>query len=228
MADPVLILANRNYSSWSLRPWLAARHSGIAFQETVIPLRQPDTHERILRLSPSGKLPALRHGDVMIWESLSICEYLAETFPDARLWPDVVAARARARSVSAEMLAGFRDLRQHLPMNFRRRYTHASWPPAAQGDIDRIIEIWTECRSLFGSGGPFLFGRFSIADAMYAPVVSRFATYAVPLPKPAQTYCDALWSLPAMTEWMNAAKAEPWTIDEYDKAPASLAPAKPI
>ena len=193
MADFTLYIGNKNYSSWSLRGWLMVKASGIAFEEILIRLRQPNTKAEVLRHSPSGRVPVLVHGDVSIWESMAIGEYLAELFPDANLWPKNRAARAVARSVSTEMHAGFSALRNHFPMNVRSSFPNRASTPEVQADIDRITAIWHDCRTRFGKGGPFLFGQhFTNADAMYAPVVSRFRTYKVDLDAGAQAYCDAV------------------------------------
>jgi glutathione S-transferase len=217
MADFTLYIGNKNYSSWSLRGWLMAKASGIAFEEVMIRLRQPNTKAEVLRHSPSGRVPVLVHGEVSVWESLAIGEYLAELFPDAGLWPRDRAARAVARSVSTEMHAGFSALRNHFPMNMRSSFPNRAPTPEVQADIDRINAIWHDCRSRFGKDGPFLFGAaFGNADAMYAPVVSRFRTYKVELDAGAQAYCDAVWAYPPMQEWATGAKNEPWVIEDSE------------
>jgi len=216
MADFTIYIGNKNYSSWSLRGWLMLKQSGAAFEEVVIPLRETGTRTTILRHSPSGRVPALARGELVIWESLAIGEYLAERFPEAGLWPADPAARAVARSVSAEMHAGFSALRSHLPMNIRSSFAGRSVTPEAQADINRIAALWRDCRKRFGQAGLFLFGQPSIADAMYAPVVSRFRTYKVALDEEAQLYADAVWALPAMQEWATAASHEPMIIEEFE------------
>jgi glutathione S-transferase len=216
MAEFIIYLGNKNYSSWSMRPWLALKHTGAEFDEVVIPLYEPGSRATILGFSPSGRVPALRHGDHTVWGSLAICEYLAELFPAARLWPEDRARRAHARSVSAEMHAGFAALRQHLPMNIRSSFPGRGVTPEVQADINRIAAIWIQCRTRHAAGGPFLFGDFTIADAMYAPVVTRFRTYRVPLDEIAQAYADAVWALPAVQEWAVAAKNEPMVIDSAE------------
>ncbi|MDB5409439.1 MAG: glutathione S-transferase [Rhodospirillales bacterium] len=217
MAEATIYLANKNYSSWSLRPWLALKRTGLAFDEEVIPLRQTTTRSDILRHSPSGKLPALRHGDALVWDSLAICEYLAETFPEARLLPQDRLARAMARSVSAEMHSGFAALRSHLPMNMRSSFPNRGVTPEVTADINRITAIWRECRARFGGGDePFLFGHFTIADAMYAPVVSRFRTYKIELDEITLPYADAIWAMPELQEWLVAATNEPMIIDDAE------------
>ena len=216
MAEFTIYIANKNYSSWSLRGWLMLRQSGAAFEEAVIPLREANTRANILRHSPSAKLPALQHGTLAIWESLAIGEYLAEIFPKARLWPEDSAARATARAASAEMHAGFAALRSQLPMNMRSSFPGRGVTPEAQADINRITALWRDCRKRFGAGGEFLFGQFTIADAMYAPVVSRFRTYKVELEDEMQRYADAIWAIPALQEWLTAARNEPMIIEEYE------------
>ena len=210
-----IYLGNKNYSSWSLRPWLALKHTGAPFEEVVIPLDQPDTHSRILRHSPSGRVPALLDGDLLLWESIAMCEYLAERFPEARLWPEDRAARAHARAVSAEMHAGFATLRSTMPMNLRRPRAPVLQTDAVRTDVERIVDIWTECRRS-AHGGEFLFGRFSIADAMFAPVVTRFHGYAVELPSVAQAYVDSVRAWPAMREWTDAALREAERVERYE------------
>lgn len=207
----VLFVGNKNLSSWSLRPHLALAYTGAAFDEIVIRLDRPDTRKRILEITPSGRVPALRDGDVLVWDSLAICEYLNERFPEAKLWPQSPAARAQARAVSAEMHSGFADLRREMPMNITRR-TPRTPSTAAAEDIARVLALWTELRAKApGAGdaaGPFLFGAFSIADAMFAPVVTRFVTYDVKVPDVARAYMDAVLALPAMVRWIADASEE--------------------
>jgi glutathione S-transferase len=218
---PVLVIGNKNYSSWSLRPWLALRTAGIDFEEVLIPLYVPGAKEAILRHSPAGHVPVLRHGDVTVWDSLAICEYAAEVLaPRAGLWPADPAARAHARSISAEMHAGFSALRQALPMNLRADGARIPIEPPVQAEIERVAALWEDARARFGVGGPFLFGAFTIADAMYAPVATRFHSYGVPLPRAAQAYAEAVRALPAMREWAAAGVAEPWHIAETDAVAA--------
>lgn len=214
MPEFTLVIANRKYSSWSLRPWLAMKHLGLDFEEIMIPLYRPDSKEQILAHSGSGKVPVLKHDGVTVWESLAICEYLAELFPKAGLWPAERGARARARAISHEMHGGFQALRANMPCNFLASYPGRGRTPEVDDEIRRIIAIWEDCLKRFG--GPFLFGAFTIADAMYAPVVSRFRTYGVPLSPAAGTYADAVWALPEMQAWLNGARAEPYTIAEYE------------
>jgi glutathione S-transferase len=219
MDDLILAIGNKNYSSWSLRPWLALKHAGASFREVVIPLYQPDSRAKILEHSPSARVPTLRHGKVVVWDSLAVCEYVAELFPDARLWPADREARAVARSVSAEMHAGFSALRANMGMNVRARLPGMGRTPDSLRDIERVRAIWRDALGRFGKGGPFLFGDFSIADAMYAPVVLRFRTYDVELEAALQAYCTAVLALPAMQEWTAAAHAEPWSIDWVEYPP---------
>nr|WP_315596493.1 glutathione S-transferase family protein [uncultured Cupriavidus sp.] len=203
-----LVIGNKNYSSWSLRPWLLLRHAGIAFEEIPLRLFTKAFDAEIARYSPAGKVPALIDGDVTVWDSLAISEYVAERFPAKHLWPADAAARAVARSVCAEMHAGFGNLRSQMPMNSTAVLPGIGWSVAVQRDIDRIAAIWTDLRTRHGAKGPFLFGEFTIADAFYAPVVSRFATYGVHLPEAAKAYADFILSLPAMQEWVAGAREE--------------------
>lgn len=214
-----LILGNRIYSSWSLRGWLLVRQAGLAVEEIVIPLRTPDTATEIAKHSPSGKVPTLVVGDLTVWDSLAIAEYCAEQAPDAGLWPANAAARAVARSVSAEMHAGFQALRGAWPMNLKRKGPTLAPDAAVAADIARISAIWADCRARFGhgrSGGPFLFGDWCAADAMYAPVVSRFVSYGAPLGPQATAYCTAVMNHPLMREWSESASTETWAISDID------------
>jgi glutathione S-transferase len=206
VTHPVLIVANKNYSSWSLRAWLALTQAGIAFDEVRISLGTPDSKEQLLGYSPGGKVPVLIDGNEKVWESIAICEYAAERWPEKRLWPADRAARARARSVSAEMHAGFTALRTAMPMNCRSRYPGKGRNAAVDADITRIEALWADCLKRYG--GPFLFGAFSIADAMYAPIVSRFLTYDVKLAGALQQYARTILDLPAMKVWYAAGAAE--------------------
>jgi glutathione S-transferase len=208
-----LVIGNKNTSSWSLRPWLAMRHAGISFGEVNIELRKPETQAHILRYSPSGRVPTLLAGELVIWDSLAILEYLAEAHPEARLWPHPREARALARSAAAEMHSGFAALRQHCPMDFLARLPMATLPDEVAAEVRRIVALWADCRRRHGAPGPFLFGAFSAADAMYAPVASRFRTYLPDLSAygddgTAQAYVDALFALPAMAEWERGAGQE--------------------
>jgi glutathione S-transferase len=217
MASVTVYLGNKNYSSWSLRPWLALKRTGVAFEEVVIPLDRPETKSKILENAPHGRVPSLRHGDVLVWESLAICEYLADAFPAAGLWPREAGARAYARAISSEMHAGLSKMRQALPMDIANRYPLGERLKFCQADVDRVTAIWREARERFGSrgahgAGPFLLGGFSNADAMFAPVTTRFVTYGVPLDGVCSAYVEAMQQWPAMQEWTAAAKAEPWII----------------
>lgn len=207
-----LVIANKNYSSWSLRPWLAMKVVAIDFDETVLNLDQPDFKTRMRALGGAGKVPMLIDGDTRIWESLAILEYLAEKFPEAGLWPQNAAMRGHARAIAAEMHAGFQPLRRQLPMNIWRTVAPHSVDAEAAADVARIDAIWNECRQRFGGGGQFLYGAFSAADAMYAPVVSRLRTYALDVSATARTYMDAVLALPAMGLWREAALQESWVL----------------
>jgi glutathione S-transferase len=213
-----LIIGNKNYSSWSFRPWIAMKVAGIAFDEEVHSLDAKDFKERVTRISGTGKVPALADGKAQVWESLAILEYLAEKFPDARLWPADPAARAHARAIAAEMHAGFVPLRRALPMNMWRPVIRRELALDVQSNVRRIEAMWTDCRTRHGADGPFLFGRFGAADAMYAPVVSRFHTYDVEVNAVARAYMAAVMALPAWGEWRAAALQEPWVLaeDEVD------------
>jgi glutathione S-transferase len=208
-----LVIGNKNTSSWSLRPWLAMTHARLAFSEVNIDLRAADVKAQLLARSPSGKVPALLVGDDVVWDSLAIIEFLAESHPEAGLWPGARNARTHARCVSAEMHSGFQPLRQHCPMDFLGRTPIATLAEDVAADVRRIVALWRGCRSRFGAGGPFLFGSFSAADAMYAPVASRFRTYIPDLAAygddgTAQAYVEALFALPAMIQWQVGARAE--------------------
>jgi glutathione S-transferase len=218
MARRTLVLGNKNYSSWSLRPWLALRMAAIDFDEVVIPLYTDATRERILAWSPAGRVPVLRDGDRTVYDSLSICEYAAELAPAAGLWPADAGARAHARSISAEMHSSFGALRGNLPMNFRveGRRRAAPLPPEAQADVQRVAELLDDARARFGAGGPFLFGAFSIADAMFAPIASRFRTYSIGLPTRVQAWADHVLALAPLAEWRRAALAESERVPVYD------------
>jgi glutathione S-transferase len=211
-----LIIGNKNYSSWSLRPWIAMKVAGIPFEEEVISLDDPDFKDRVLRVSPTGKVPALVDGDIHVWESLAILDHLSERFPQAGLWPADLAARAHARAVAAEMHAGFGPLRRHCPMNMWRTVKSRELPPEVAADVARVEALWTDCRTRFGRGGTFLFGGFGAADAMYAPIVSRFHTYGVEVGAVARAYIDAVIRLPAWSEWRNAALREPWVLQRNE------------
>ena len=207
-----LVIGNRNYSSWSIRAWLAMTQAGIPFDEALLPIWEGDWEAEIARRSPSRRVPVLEDGGCKVWESLAIIEYLHERFPDRGLWPADAEARAMARAVSAEMHAGFAALRAHMPMNLRKFLPGFGLGPGVAEDIARIVAIWGDCRPRFGDGGPFLFGAFSAADAMYAPVATRFASYGVELDTACGDYRDAVLTLPGLVAWSEAARAEPWVI----------------
>jgi glutathione S-transferase len=202
----ILVIGTKRISSWSLRPWLALKATGAPFEEVEIALRQPGTKAEILKWSAAGKVPVLIDDGHVVWDSLAICEYLAECFPAAGLWPDERSARAAARSVAAEMHAGFPVLRQQCPMDVRLDEALAEPGPELLAEIARVDALWSACRSHFGADGPFLFGRFTIADAMYAPVVTRFHTYHLPLGPVAAAYRDAVLAWPALAEWIAGAR----------------------
>jgi glutathione S-transferase len=208
-----LVIGNKNTSSWSLRPWLAMRQATIEFEEIRIELRRPDTQANIARYSPSGRVPALLVGELAIWDNLAILEYLAEAHPEARLWPDTREARARARSAAAEMHAGFGAMREHCPMDFVARAPMSTLPDLVAAEVRRILARWRDCRRRHGRPGPFLFGAFSAAHAMYAPVAARLRTYLPDLAPyaddgTAQAYIDALFALPGMLAWEEGARRE--------------------
>ncbi len=211
-----LIVANKAYSSWSQRAWILLAHFKIPFEETVIPLDLPETHAQIVKHSPNGKVPALIDGPITVWESLSVIEYVAETHPEKAIWPRGKAARAHARSLAAEMHAGFQALRQACPANFRRPVRKIALSDAVEADVARIDAAWAHARKTFGKAGPFLFGRFSAADAMFAPVVNRLNTYDVPVSRTARAYMAAVMALPAWKAWVADAEAEEWRIEKYD------------
>lgn len=209
-----LYIGNKNYSSWSFRPWLAMKVAGIAFDEVVISLNAADFKPRLLAVSGTGKVPTLVDGHVRVWESLAIIEYLAERFPKAGLWPADPAARAHARAISSEMHAGFLPLRRACPMNLWRPVKKRELADDAIANVRRIDAMWTDCRRRFGGGGPFLFGAFGAADAMYAPVVSRIHTYDLEVGAAAREYMAAVMALPAWHEWRDAGLKEPWVLPE--------------
>ncbi|MCW5737169.1 MAG: glutathione S-transferase family protein [Enhydrobacter sp.] len=220
MAEFTVVIGNKNYSSWSLRGWLMARIAGIEFEEIVIPLDLPETQAAIRKYSPSGRVPVLLHRGLAVWESLAIAEYLNDLKPEAGLWPPSAAARAHARSISTEMHAGFVELRNNMPMNIRESYPGKGMTPAVRADIERMTAIWRDCRKRFSGAfqkdDGFLFGAFGAADAMFAPVVTRFRTYGVKLDTDSEAYCNAVLAHPAMKEWIDAAKHEPWLIQAYE------------
>jgi glutathione S-transferase len=207
-----LIIGNKNYSSWSLRPWIAMKVAGIPFEEQVIPLYQPGSREQILKYSPAGKVPVLIDGDQHVWESLAILEYLAEKFPKAGIWPADARARCHARTVATEMHAGFQALRKHCPMNLWLPVKKRPQPDEVLNDVRRIDELWSDCRARFGQSGAFLFGDFCAADAMYAPVVSRIQTFDLNVGQVSRGYVDTILTLPSFVEWRAAALQEPWVM----------------
>ncbi|MGK6313381.1 glutathione S-transferase family protein [Neorhizobium sp. DT-125] len=212
MEKLTLYIGNKNYSSWSFRPWIAMTAAGIPFEDVVIPFDFPAGNPKFKPVSPTGRVPVLHHGDVRVWESLAIIEYVAELFPDKGLWPKSAADRAVARSISMEMLSGFRALRGACPMNIRRPKRRIDLPDGVMGDVARIEAIWRELRTK--SGGPFLFGTFTGADAMFAPVVNRFDVYDLVTDDETLAYMAAVKSHPAWLKWQEAAVAEPWIVPE--------------
>lgn len=205
---PTLVIGNRNYSSWSLRAWLLMRQLGIDFEERGLALSSDEFRREIVRYSPAKRVPVLVVDGFAVWDSLAIAEYLGDAYPELGVWPADRKARARARSVCAEMHSGFSALRNAMPVNIEAKLPGLRWNLAVQADVDRIAQIWFELRSEHASEGPFLFGRFSAADAFYAPVVTRFDTYAVTLAPPCEEYRRAIHALPAMRDWIAAALAE--------------------
>jgi glutathione S-transferase len=213
-----LIIGNKNYSSWSFRPWIAMKVAGIAFEEELLPLDTPEFKTRLTAVSGTGKVPTLIDGEIKVWESLAILEYLAEKVPAAKLWPADPAARAHARAISSEMHAGFVPMRRAFPMNMWRPIRKREVDAEVKASVARIDAMWSDCRKRYGQGGPFLFGTFGAADAMYAPVVSRFHTYGVEVSSAARAYMESEMALPAWIEWKAAAVKEPWVVpgDEVD------------
>ncbi|MCL6712010.1 glutathione S-transferase family protein [Pseudomonas sp. R2.Fl] len=222
MSRPILIIGNKNYSSWSLRPWLLLRQFGVEFDEIRLPLDTPEFFAEVQRYSPTGKVPALWDGDLHLWDSLAICEYANERWLEGTGWPRERTARALARVAAAEMHSGFAGLRTQLPMNSRRQPDAYRWDAAAQRDIDRVLALWSELRARFGQGGEFLCGGFGIVDAMFAPVAIRFDGYGVPVDGVAKDYMQALFALPAMREWREAGALETESVpgtEAFRKAP---------
>mgnify|MGYP000309539033 CR=1 FL=1 len=197
-----LFLGTKNWSSWSLRPWLLMKAKAIPFSETEIQLRAGTTKAALAEISPSGLVPTLRHGDLVLWDSLAIMEYLGELYPDRGLWPFAPETRALARSVAHEMHSGFGPLRQNMPMDCLGQYPGEGMTDEVAANIKRIEAVWTDMRTRFAEDGPFLFGHFTIADAMYAPVVSRFLTYEVKLNDTARAYCDTVWGMDEIADWL--------------------------
>lgn len=219
---PRLVIGNKTYSSWSMRPWILMRALDIAFDETVLPLYTSETDATLRSLSPAGKVPILIDGDVTVWDSLSIIEYVAEKYPDVAVWPRDPVARAQARSLAAEMHSGFLPLRRAFPMNFGRAPKRPKLEPetkaAVAADVARIEAAFATARERFGAGGPFLFGAFGAADAMYAPVVARLMTYAVSVGAATQAYMDAVMASSAWKDWAAGAAAEGWRIEKFEVA----------
>ncbi|HEY0958449.1 MAG TPA: glutathione S-transferase family protein [Novosphingobium sp.] len=215
-----LVIGNKNYSSWSLRGWLAVKQSGLAFEEIQVPILGDDWEEekkQIGEIAPShGKVPVLWDADAVVWDSLAIIEYLSDKVGRDRFWPKADDARAMARSMVAEMHSSYFALRRQCPMNIRRRYEGVEVDEEAVADIVRILTLWAEARARFGRGGPFLFGTFSAADIIYAPVVSRFLTYGIGVPGFAAAYMEAVWEHEWMQEWISAAEGEDWVIEQYE------------
>lgn len=222
-----LIIANKLYSSWSMRPWLVMREIDLDFEETVIPLRQPDTAERIAEYSPSGKVPVLIDGEVKVWESLAIISYLADKFPDKPVWPEGMVARAHAKSIAMEMHGGFQALRQACPMHLGKRFTAPAMTDDLKANVARVEAIWRETRNQFGADGPYLFGdRFTAADAMFTPVAVRLEGYSIPVAADTRSYINALYAHPGFVEWRAAAFNEPWSIPAYEEGHTAVADLK--
>ncbi|MCH9807807.1 MAG: glutathione S-transferase family protein [Alphaproteobacteria bacterium] len=212
-----LIMANKLYSSWSMRPWLVMKSVGLEFEETVVALKQPDTKQRIGEFTPSGRVPVLIDGDMVVWESVAIISVLSDMFPDLPIWPQGdIKARAHAKAISLEMHAGFQALRQICPMNLGKRFATPPLSEELKADIARLEEIWRDTRQRFGGEGGYLFGDFSAADAMYAPVVTRLDTYQLPVGEDTREYMDTVLNNPLFLEWKAQAFAEPWTIEAYE------------
>ena len=221
MDKPVLVIGNKNYSSWSLRPWLLLKVNDVAFDEVRVALYQQGSKVAIQSHAPAGgahygKVPILRDGATTVWDSLAICEYAAERWPSIRGWPLDLAQRAHARAISAEMHSGFATLRSEMPMNCRRKPAPVTRGPQLQAEIDRVVDIWTGCRAA-ASSGPFLFGTFGIADAMYAPVVLRLTLYRVTLPAAARSYADAMLTLPSLQQWLTDARGETEVLAQFER-----------
>lgn len=211
---PILVIGNKNYSSWSLRPWLALTMAGIPFEEKLVRFGEPRFSREVRKISGAGLVPVLVHKGQTIWDSLAIIEYAAETWPKAQVWPKTAAARAMARSAAAEIHSGFGGLRNDCPMNLRRPKValKAGFSNAVLSDVKRLELLWSQCRKAHGKGGPFLFGKFSAADAMYAPVVTRLDSYAIPVKKETRAYVDAVMNTPGFKAWLAAALKEPWIV----------------
>jgi len=216
-----LIIGNKAYSSWSLRGWLAVKQSGLPFEEITVPMFDEDWNKRIEgdEFAPSGgKVPVLWDDKTVIWDSLAIVEWLADKTGRARYWPEEDAARGMARSMAAEMHSSYPNLRRHCSMNVRKQFPQAELKEEVRVEVIRILELWAEARARHGSGGPYLFGNFGAVDIMFAPVVTRFATYSIPVPRFAAAYMDTILNHPWMREWIEAAQEEPWVIEQYEQA----------
>ena len=211
-----LVIANKAYSSWSLRAWILLAHFKIPFEEVVIPLDLPDTRKKILKFAPSGRCPSLHDGGIHVWDTMAINEFIAEKYPGKDIWPRGKAARADARSISAEMHSGFQSLRAHCPMNFFRAPKKLALTPAVEADVARIESAWASARKNFGGRGDFLYGKFSVADAIFAPVVNRLHVYDIKVGRATRAYMDAMMALPAWKAWEKDALAETWRIEKYD------------
>lgn len=216
MDQLTLVIGNKNYSSWSLRPWLVLRHFNIPFDEVRVPLYRGDTKDSLSKLSPTGLVPVLKHGDLTVWDSLAICEYVQDLHRDMPMWPKDAEARAVARSVSAEMHSGFTALRHFMPMNCRLSFPGKGLNDESRADIQRVTSIWSECRKKYGKGGVMLFGEFTIADAMYAPIAQRFRVYDVRADETSAAYVSAIQSLPEMKEWIASAKDEAEVLEKFE------------
>ena len=217
MADFTLVVGNKNYSSWSMRAWVALKHTGAPFEETMVPLDTPQTAEGIARHSAAGKVPVLVDGGLTVWDSLAICEYLHEKLPEAKLWPQDREARAVARSVSAEMHSGFAALRTDCTMKIKSKFPAREQRPEVQADVARISRLLADTRKQYGKGGPYLFGSFTTADAFFSPVAARVKTYALPMEPAALDYLEALWQAPAVKAWVDGALAEEVVVPRYEQ-----------
>ncbi len=217
MSELHIALGNKLYSSWSLRAYMVLRGFGIPFSETVIDMYRDDTKERMLAFGPTGKVPVIKRGDITVWESLAIIETIAEWFPEKAVWPSDAAARAHARAACSEMHAGFTALRSNCPMNLTARFKPREWDDDFMADVTRLDNLWSEAMEQFGQGGPFLYGGFSAADCMYAPVVSRLDTYQIPVSNRMRTYMDAVLAHPAFLQWKEEAFGEPWFLGHYEE-----------
>ena len=221
MSGAVLTISSKNYSSWSLRGWLLCRMAGLDFKEELLSHDDPSTRAELLLLSPSFLVPCLTHNGLKVWDTLAIAEYLHEQFPKAGLLPSDPAARSHCRSIAGEMHSGFSNLRRDLPMNVRKSFSPIELSDPVREEIDRILQLWAQARARFGGIGDFLFGEWCAADMMYAPVVTRFLTYAVPIPSFAAVYVKAVLSHPHVAEWIDKAQDEPWVIDQWEVGKAA-------